>query len=48
MIDEKPLERITQMVRDRQELYSEVATVIIDVDLLNKANVLDALDVVLA
>jgi shikimate kinase len=48
LIDENPLARITQLVRDRQELYIETADVIIDVDLLNKPNVLDALDVVLA
>ncbi len=48
LIDENPLARITQLVHDRQELYIETADVIIDVDLLNKPNVLDALDVVLA
>jgi shikimate kinase len=48
LIDENPLVRITQLVHDRQELYIETADVIIDVDLLNKPNVLDALDVVLA
>ena len=48
LIDQNPLERITQMVRDRADLYTEAADVIIDVDQLNKSNVLDALDVVLA
>jgi shikimate kinase len=48
LIDENPLARITQLVHDRQELYIETADVIIDVDLLNKSNVLDAIDVVLA
>jgi shikimate kinase len=48
LIDENPLARITQLVHDRQELYTETADVIIDVDQLNKPNVLDAIDVVLA
>jgi shikimate kinase len=48
LIDDNPLERITQLVRDRQELYIETSDVIIDVDQLNKPNVLDAIDVVLA
>lgn len=48
LIDENPLARITQLVHDRQDLYIETADVIIDVDLLNKPNVLDAIDVVLA
>jgi shikimate kinase len=48
LIDENPLARITQLVHDRQELYIESADVIIDVDQLNKPNVLDAIDVVLA
>lgn len=48
LIDENPLARITQLVHDRQALYIETADVIIDVDQLNKPNVLDAIDVVLA
>jgi shikimate kinase len=48
LIDDNPLQRITQLVRDRQDLYIETSDVIIDVDQLNKPNVLDAIDVVLA
>ena len=48
LIDDNPLQRITQMVHDRADVYADAANVVIDVDLLNKSNVLDLLDVVLA